>query len=202
VITGAGLVNRERLFFGLDPFAGGIKDRNFGLSHGPIIAAPEIGVGTVEDVFVPFLHEYRKELSLTRPARQTPDGSVFRPSATLKIAPIPEAASNMKPARQIGTRFQFRPMAEMASAAHRGFTHLSWPSCGPTHDPTHIPRGGCGRSSLRPGAIPSLPDPQPELRVSAWVGSGIVTPAPEHECINLRRAVAMVLRRQPPPVWL
>jgi hypothetical protein len=41
-ITGAGLVNRERLFFGLDPFAGGIKDRNFGLFHGPILAAPEI----------------------------------------------------------------------------------------------------------------------------------------------------------------
>jgi hypothetical protein len=52
-ITGAVLVNRERLFFGLDPFAGGIKDGSFGIGHGPILAAPEIGVGTVEDVFVP-----------------------------------------------------------------------------------------------------------------------------------------------------
>jgi hypothetical protein len=46
-ITGAGIVNRERLFFGLDPLAGGIEDRNFGLCHGPILAAPEIGIGTI-----------------------------------------------------------------------------------------------------------------------------------------------------------
>ena len=67
-ITGAGLVNRERLFFGLDPFAGGIKDRNFGLCHGPIVVVPEIGVGAVADRLVPFLHEYWKELSLIRPS--------------------------------------------------------------------------------------------------------------------------------------
>ena len=59
-ITGAGIVNREYLFLGLDPLAGGIKDRNFGLCHGPILAVPEIGVGTVAGRLVAFASEYRR----------------------------------------------------------------------------------------------------------------------------------------------
>ena len=55
-ITGAGLVNRERLFFGFNPPAGGIKDRNFCLCHGLIIVGPEIDVGTVTDRLVPALN--------------------------------------------------------------------------------------------------------------------------------------------------
>jgi hypothetical protein len=37
-IIQARVVNGEHLFFGLDPFAGGINDGGFGICHGPILA--------------------------------------------------------------------------------------------------------------------------------------------------------------------
>ena len=45
-------------------------------------------------------------------------------------------------ARQIRSPSKLRPMADVPSAAHRGFASLSWASRDPTHDPTHEPRTG------------------------------------------------------------
>jgi hypothetical protein len=87
-ITGAALVNREHLFLGLDPFAGGIEDRNFGLCHGPILGVSEIGVGTASDVFVPYVPEYRKELILIRPVQEILGAAPEdRPDARLRSSP-------------------------------------------------------------------------------------------------------------------